>query len=105
MSVELLGLNIGAGPVFMADMDPAYTRKFIAIVIHPDLRKVTQHQYGIHVEAMSDDLERLKNACEVRLRKEFPNGTIAFYERIDGPREDGQREDGEEVVGDPVGGD
>ena len=77
------GINIGEGPILMKDMDPLYTRKFIAVIIDPALREVTLTQYGVHVEGMSDDLERLQKAVDERLRKEFPDGKIAYYKRID----------------------
>ncbi len=59
-------------------------RKFILVMHHPELHKTTAFRTDIHVEALSDDLDRLKAGADIEaLKIEFPGAEMAYYQRVE----------------------
>lgn len=61
-------------------------KEFIVIIHHPALLNQLQWRTDMHVENMSDNLDRLKIftlAHLDELEKEFPGLSVTIYERVE----------------------
>jgi hypothetical protein len=81
MEPELL--NIGKGPIRVSDMDPMNMRDYLAVAIDPGLKTCTIKTAGLHIEAMSDDLDRLKAWVAKHGVEGFPDAVVVYYKKAE----------------------
>ena len=75
-------VNIGKGPSDPNELPLNYLRDYIAVITDPSLKTTTRHQNGIHVEAMSDSLDRLKAHMALGV-PDIPKATITIYKKVE----------------------